>query len=140
MAKRKLGIAVVGVGGAVGTTMFAGIELLRKGAVDTHGLPLAGTADAALTPYDQVEVAGWDLYETDLAKAAEEHDVLTLKQFSAVETELKEARPWAGIGNPNFVNNILGQNLIAASGHRAAVERIKQDLEKFRERCESAVV
>jgi len=140
MTKRKLGMAVIGVGGAVGTTMFAGVELLRKGAVDTQGLPLAEVAGANLTPYDRIEVAGWDLYETNLAKAAEEHDVLTLKQFSAVEAELKEARPWPGIGNPNFVNNISGQNLIVASGHRAAVERIKQDLEKFRERCESVVV
>src|SRR5215203_2776852 len=116
MTKRKLGIAVIGVGGAVGTTMFAGVELLRKGAVDTQGLPLAEVAGANLTPYDRIEVAGWDLYETNLAKAAEEHDVLTLKQFSAVEAELKEARPWPGIGNPNFVNNISGQNLIVASG------------------------
>ncbi len=116
MAKRKLGIAVVGVGGAVGTTMFAGIELLRKGVVDSHGLPLAGIADAGLTPYDQVEVAGWDLYETNLSKAAEEHDVLTLKQFAAVEAELKQAKPWPGIGNPNFVNNISGQNLIGGVG------------------------
>jgi len=140
MTKRKLGIAVIGVGGAVGTTMFAGIELLRKGVVGTQGLPLADLAGVELTPYEQIEVAGWDLYETNLARAAEEHDVLTLKQFSAVEAELKEARPWPGIGNPNFVTNISGQNLISASGHRAAVERIKQDIEKFRQRCESVVV
>jgi hypothetical protein len=29
MSKRTLGIAVVGLGGAVGTTMAAGIELLK---------------------------------------------------------------------------------------------------------------
>jgi hypothetical protein len=39
MTKRKLGIAVIGVGGAVGTTMFAGIELLRKGVVGTQACP-----------------------------------------------------------------------------------------------------
>ena len=140
MTKRKLGIAVIGVGGAVGTTMFAGIELIRKNAVGIQGLPLADVSDAGLTPYDAIEVAGWDLYETNLAKAAEEHDVLKLKQFAAVEAELKDAKPWPGIGNPNFVNNIAGQNLIAVSGHRAAIERIRQDIEKFRERCDSVVV
>lgn len=140
MTKRKLGIAVVGVGGAVGTTMFAGIELIRKGGTGTQGLPLAAVANAELTPYEEIEVAGWDLYQADLAKAAEEHDVLTLKQFAAVEPELKEARPWPGIGNPNFVNNITGRNLIEAAGHRSSVERIKQDIAKLQERCDSVVV
>ncbi len=140
MTNRKLGIAVIGVGGAVGTTMFAGLELIRKAATGTQGLPLAGITDAELAPYDQIEVAGWDLYETNLAKAAEEHDVLTLKQYAAVEAELKEAKPWPGIGNPRFVNNIAGQNLIAASGHRAAIDRIKEDIDTFRKQCESLVV
>ena len=140
MTKRKLGIAVIGVGGAVGTTMFAGTELIRKKAADTRGLPLAELTDAELVPYDQIEIAGWDLYETHLARAAEEHDVLTLKQFSAVAEELRQAKPWPGIGDSNFVNNITGQNLIAATGHRSAVDRIKQDLERFRKGCESIVV
>ncbi len=30
MNTRKLGIAIIGIGGAVGTTMVAGIELLKK--------------------------------------------------------------------------------------------------------------
>ena len=30
MSERKLGIAIIGLGGAVGTTMVAGIELLKK--------------------------------------------------------------------------------------------------------------
>ncbi len=30
MSERKLGIAIIGLGGAVGTTMVAGIELLSK--------------------------------------------------------------------------------------------------------------
>ena len=46
MAKRKLGIAVIGIGGAVGTTMFAGVELIREGTIGTQGLPLAGEKNA----------------------------------------------------------------------------------------------
>lgn len=140
MTKRKLGIAVVGVGGAVGTTMFAGIELIRKGGTGTQGLPLADVVNAELTPYEEIAVAGWDLYHADLAKAAEEHDVLTLKQFAAVEAELKDARPWPGIGNPNFVNNITGRNLIESAGHRQSIERIRQNIAKLQERCDSVVV
>lgn len=138
--KPKLGIAVIGVGGAVGTTMFAGIELIRTGAADIRGLPLAEISDAELVAYRDIVVAGWDLYGSHLAAAAEEHDVLTLKQFTAVETELRQAKPWPGIGNPDFVTNIKGENTIAAAGHRAVIERLKQDIEEFRFRCESVVV
>ena len=140
MTKRKLGIAVVGIGGAVGTTMAAGIELIRKGVAGTEGLPLAELVDAGLSAYEDIVIAGWDLYGSNLAKAAEEHDVLTLKQFNAVEEELRQAKPWAAVGNPDFVTHIEGENQISAGGHRAAIERIKRDIEKFRSEAESVIV
>lgn len=140
MAKRKLGIAVIGVGGAVGTTMFAGLELIRKGAIGRQGLPLAEFDGAALVSYDEIAVAGWDLYGDHLASAAEEHDVLTHKQFTAVESELRTAKPWPGIGNPDFVTHIAGENKIAAGGHRGVVERIRRDIADFQAECESVVV
>ena len=140
MAKRKLGIAVIGVGGAVGTTMFAGLELIRKGAVGTEGLPLAEFSEVGLVPYEDIIVAGWDLYGSHLADAAEEHDVLTVKQFTAVEAELRAAKPWPGIGNPAFVTHIDGENRIAARDHRSAIERISEDIAGFHGGCESVVV
>ncbi len=45
MNNRKLGIAIIGLGGAVGTTIVAGIELLKKGLIETTGLPLADLPD-----------------------------------------------------------------------------------------------
>jgi myo-inositol-1-phosphate synthase len=78
MNSRKLGIAIIGLGGAVGTTIVAGIELLKKGKIDRIGLPLAGL-DAELTrdlaAYENITFAGWDLFGEHLAKAAEEHEV-----------------------------------------------------------------
>ncbi|MGD9561568.1 MAG: inositol-3-phosphate synthase [Pyrinomonadaceae bacterium] len=138
--KAKLGIAVIGVGGAVGTTMFAGIELLRKGSIDKQGLPLAEFESAGLAPYEEIVIAGWDLYGDHLASAAEEHDVLTHKQFIAVEPELRNAKPWPGIGNPDFVTHISGENLIESIGHRDAIKRIQRDIADLGSRCESVVV
>ncbi len=140
MTKRKLGIAVVGVGGAVGTTMFAGIELIRKGLVDTKGLPLAELTNAGLVDYSDILIAGWDLYGSHLAHAAEEHGVLTHRQFAAVEAELRAAKPWPGIGNRDFVTHIEGENRMAARGHRAVVERLKADIAAFQSECGSVVV
>src|SRR5512141_361232 len=99
MGKRELGIAVVGLGGAVGTTMAAGMALLKKGAIEAHGLPLVAFAGAGLTDYRDIVLSGWDLFSDHLGKAAEIHDVLTHRQFVEAEEDLRSIKPWPALGN-----------------------------------------
>lgn len=134
----KLGIAVVGIGGAVGTTMAAGMELLRAGVVNTTGLPLAEIE--GLVGYDQIEFAGWDLFGDHLAAAAAEHDVLTHKQFVAVEEKLRQIKPWPAIGDPRFLSNINGQNFLGHSPLRDVIAKVRDNISEFRSRCDSVVV
>ena len=140
MANRVLGIAVVGVGGAVGTTMAAGVELLRKGVIGTEGLPLAELNVEGLADYTDIRIAGWDLFPDHLAKAAEEHDVLTHKQYVAAEDALKQIKPWPAVGDERFLSLIAGDNKISAKGHRATIERLRSDLKGFADQCDSVVV
>ena len=143
MSGHKLGIAVVGLGGAVGTTMVAGIELLKKGLIGTDGLPLADLPEDLikdLSAYQDIVFGGWDLFGEHLARAAEEHDVLTHKQFVAVEEELRKIKPWRAVGNKNFLENIEGENNIAAETHRETIEKIRRDLRVFQKSCDEAVV
>ena len=140
MANRKLGIAVVGIGGAVGTTMAAGIELLKKGSVGTEGLPLANLETASLADYTDIVFAGWDLFGEHLAKAAEEHDVLTHKQFVAAEEGLRTIKPWPAVGDPKFLSNIDGENLLSKLSHRETIERLRANLREFIAVCDSVVV
>jgi len=143
MSGHKLGIAVVGLGGAVGTTMVAGIELLKKGLIGTEGLPLADLPEDLikdLSAYQDIVFGGWDLFGEHLARAAEEHDVLTHKQFVAVEEELRKIKPWRAVGNKNFLENIEGENNIAAETHRETIEKLRRDLRVFQKSCDEAVV
>src|SRR5262245_15947799 len=126
MTKRKLGIAVVGLGGAVGTTMVAGIELFKKALIGKDGLPLADAKSDGLADYEEIVFAGWDLYGEHLAAAAETHDVLTYKQHVAVEEELRRIKPWAAVSNPKFVSNLSGQNVLAANSHRETIESLRE--------------
>ncbi|HEY0459152.1 MAG TPA: inositol-3-phosphate synthase [Pyrinomonadaceae bacterium] len=143
MNSRKLGIAIIGLGGAVGTTMVAGIELLKKGKIDRAGLPLAGL-DAPLTKdlalYENITFAGWDLFGEHLAKAAEEHEVLTHKQFVAVEENLRQIKPWRAVGNKEFLANIEGENTVSGNSYRETIEKIRENLREFKKTCDSAVV
>jgi myo-inositol-1-phosphate synthase len=139
MAKRKLGIAVVGIGGAVGTTMAAGVELLKKGLIGNEGLPLAGISVEGLADYIDIVFAGWDLFADDLAIAAEGHEVLTYKQHIAVREELAKIKPWPAIGDERFLSLIDGDNKIGG-GCRGVIEKLQRDLGGFKEHCDSVVV
>lgn len=140
MQNRKLGIAVIGVGGAVGSTMAAGIELIKSGVTGNDGLPLREFTDVGLAEYSSIEIAGWDLFPEDLASAAAEHDVLTHKQFVAAESSLKNIIPWPAAGSRTSLANIDGQNKLSAKGHRDAIAAIAGNIDEFRSRCDSVVV
>jgi myo-inositol-1-phosphate synthase len=140
MNDKTLGIAIIGLGGAVGTTIVAGIELLKKGVIDTTGLPLADLG-VDLVAYENIKFAGWDLFGEHLAKAAEEHDVLTHKQFVAVENELRQIKPWRAVSNKNFLENIEGENTFSQKiSHRETIEKLRENLREFKAKCDSVVV
>ena len=133
---RRLGIACVGLGGAVATTAATGMELVRLGLAGHEGLPLAGvesSGDEQLAAYEGLVFGGWDLSDADLASAARHHGVLDAARIQAVEPALAAVRPWPAAGNKEFCRNISGTNVIPVSGHREAVETIQGDLRRFRE-------
>ncbi|MBA2517094.1 MAG: inositol-3-phosphate synthase [Solirubrobacterales bacterium] len=127
----RIGVAVVGLGGAVATTAAAGMELLRLGLAGHEGLPLAGTD--GLAPYDRLVFAGWDVSPDDLAQAAVGHGVLDHSQLAAVAPSLSRIRPWPAIADAEFCRNIDGVHRMQEAGHRARVEAVADDLSRFRE-------
>lgn len=131
---RRVGVALVGLGGAVATTAVAGIELLRSGHAGTVGLPLAqAPADAVreLVSYESLYFGGWDLCPDDLARSARTHGVLSAEQV-ALAASLSAIKPWPGVGNAAFCPNVGGPHRARTSGHRAAVRRIKRQINSFR--------
>ncbi len=129
---RRLGVLVVGVGGAVASTAAAGIELLRSGSNDLAGLPLSDIGTPGLAPYRNLHFAGWDVRGDDLAAAVREHRVLDREQAGLVEDKLAALRPWPAAGSRAYCQNIHGSNTIKG-GHREAVEQIRQDIRRYRE-------
>ena len=66
---RRVGMAVVGLGGAVATTAAAGLELLRLGAVGPAGLPLAGVLAGWATGLFWLWLV-WDAHAHDMTPRA----------------------------------------------------------------------
>lgn len=137
---RRVGLAIVGLGGAVATTAVAGLELLRLGAVGADGLPLAGLdidgipVDAAtgMVGYDGLVVGGWDLDGSDLRKAAELHGVLDPRHLDAA-SGLSAITPWPAAGDENFCRKVTGGNVVLAETRRAQADAVRADLRRFRE-------
>lgn len=134
---RRVGVAFVGLGGAVASTAVAGMELLRRGLATKDGLPLAGLPvhlGADLAGYGDLAFAGWDISADDLASAARGHKVLEREQLDAIEPALAGIQPWPAVGNARFCRNVTGAHRTNATSHRAAVEAVRENLRGFRER------
>ncbi len=130
---RRVGVLVVGLGGAVATTAAAGIEMVRAGSNDMAGLPLAGVGAAGIAAYRNLHFAGWDLHGENLENAVREHRVLDREQAEVVAPALRGMKPWPAVGSVDFCKNVDGVNKIAAGSHRDAVDRIRDDIRRYRE-------
>ncbi len=131
---KRMGMAIIGLGGAVATTAVAGIELLRAGAVGTEGLPLASLSPELteeLVPYENLVFGGWDLCADDLSQAAKTHRVLTDHQLYSTSEQLSAIRPWPAVGNAAFCHNIGVKHAISAPDHREAIRIVQNDLRRF---------
>ena len=130
---RRVGVAFVGMGGAVATTAIAGIEMIKSGSNRLDGLPLAGHAVAGMVGYKDLVFGGWDLNGDDLGAAATGHGVLTRQDIENGAQVLNGMKPWPAVGSAKFCKNIDGGNRIVAKDHREAVDCIAGDLKRFRE-------
>ena len=129
---RRVGVAFVGMGGAVATTAIAGIETIKSGSNRLDGLPLAGVPVAGMADYKDLVFGGWDLNGDDLASAATGHGVLTREDIENGAQALKGITPWPAVGSAKFCKNIDGGNRIVAKDHRETVSVIANDLNRFR--------
>lgn len=127
---QRVGVAIVGLGGAVASTAVAGVELLKLGVSGTSGLPL--TDVDCLVPYESLVFGGWDLDGDDLAKAAHVHRVLDAAQIEAVARQLGEIEPWPAVADPAYCKRAVGANLVPVGPLRDRVARIAEDLRRFR--------
>ena len=129
----RLGVAIVGVGGAVATTAIAGIEMIKAGSNSLAGLPLADRDDAGMVAYRDIVFGGWDLTEDTLGTCALRHGVIGEAELSDGASSLNALRAWPAVGSTDFCANIDGGNKVAATGHRQAVDLIRADMNRFRQ-------
>ena len=157
-ATGRLGVLLPGMG-AVATTFMAGVMAARKGtAVPIGSLTQLGhirlgkrTEDrnpaikdfVPLTPIDDLVFGGWDPYSDDAYTAAMRAGVLQPQHLEGVGDELRAVTPMKAVFSPRWVSRLENvDNAGDDESHMAAVERLVEDIERFRQdrRCDRLVM
>lgn len=139
---KKLGVAIVGVNGAVASTVIAGVELMRKGLAPRVGMltekdnPRVG--DEMLTdfmqfaPLEDMVFGGWDLQFPNTYAAALHHKVLPAEQLSKIQGYLEGIKPWKAAFASDYATNIKGDNVVQVKNFREEIASIEKNLTDFK--------
>eukprot|EP00456_Euglypha_rotunda_P062804 TRINITY_DN52_c1_g3_i5.p1 TRINITY_DN52_c1_g3~~TRINITY_DN52_c1_g3_i5.p1 ORF type:complete len:404 (+),score=106.42 TRINITY_DN52_c1_g3_i5:629-1840(+) len=154
MAKRKVGVWLVGAWGGVATTVVVGLSALRKGLTETNGLVTALPPFAALdlVGWDELVIGGHEIRETTFAAEAqvllEKSHVFNAATLSAIASQLakfdKNVRPGTLVNVGPKIDSLAGPAAAKTRKETAAqaVNRLAKDITEFktREKLERVIV
>ncbi|MGL4368427.1 MAG: inositol-3-phosphate synthase [Spirochaetota bacterium] len=146
-AEGKLGIVIPGVG-AVSTTLMAGVFLARKGLKPPKGsvtqmgkIKIKDGAEyrvldikdfVPLATLDDLEFAGWDIFQDSAYDAAMHANVLTKDDLALVKSELEAVKPWKAVFFPEYVKRLDGRWVKYAPSKWDLAQLIIDDIENFK--------
>ena len=123
-AEDRLGVLVVGLGGAVSTTFIIGTLAARKGLAKPIGSMTqlsylkVGKGNnqreglikdlVPLASLDQLVFGGWDIFPDSVYDGAMHAQVLTEKDINLVAEEAKAIKPMKAAFDPNFITRLNG--------------------------------
>jgi myo-inositol-1-phosphate synthase len=136
----RIGVAIVGVNGAVASTVIAGVELMKRGLAPRVGMVTERT-DARiaesitelldLAPLENLVFGGWDLQFANPYEGAIRHKVLPTHVLEQVRPELERVRPWPAVFAKSYVGKLSGENVVRTSSFREEIAILERDLEGF---------
>src|SRR5665213_3596731 len=127
----KLGVIIVGVNGAVASTLIAGVELMIKGHVPKLGMITEGsdakivdslTALLEFAPLDKLVFGGWDVRFANVYEGAIHHKVLSPDLLAKVKDNLEAYVPWPAVFSREYATNVAGDNRVRAQGFRDEID------------------
>ncbi|HMK12263.1 MAG TPA: inositol-3-phosphate synthase, partial [Acidimicrobiales bacterium] len=145
----RLGVLTVGMG-AVASTLVAGVELTKRGMGEPIGsLTQMGTIRlgkrternvplikdfAPLASLDDLVFGCWDPFPDDAYVAAQRAGVLDAgRHLETVAEALREVRPMKAAFDPRYVKRLDGPNVKENMKKRAALEGLREDINRFKE-------
>ena len=137
----RIGVAIVGVNGAVASTVIAGVQLMKRGIAPRIGMVTERTEARiaeSLTelldfaPLESLVFGGWDIKFANCYEGALSHRVIPEHVLEKVRPELERVRPWPAVFAQSYVQNVEGANVVAATTQREQITVLERQLETFR--------
>ncbi len=145
MAKRKVGVWLVGAWGGVATTVVVGLAALKKGLSDTTGLvtSLPPFAPLDLIQWDEIVIGGHEIRETTYSAEAqvliEKSHVFNEKTLAGISSQLakfdRNIRPGTLYNVGAKIESFAGPLVLKTKNETAsqAVSRLANDITEFKE-------
>ena len=135
--------------GAVATTFMAGVFAVRKGVAKPIGsLTQMGTIRLGkrtedrvpmikdfvpLTELNDLEFAGWDIFEDNAYEAALNAGVLDKELLGEVRSELEAIKPMPAVFDKNYVKKLDGPNVKKGANWMDLADQVRADIQRFKE-------
>ncbi len=157
-ATGKVGVLVVGVGGAVASTFIVGTLAVRKGLAVPIGsitqlatLQLGKKSDnnnpkikdiVPLANLNDLVFGGWDIFAEDIYEAAIHAEVLEQKDLEGVKKELKAIQPMPAAFDQEWVKRLHGTHVKPDATRWELTEQLRADIRNFKAEnsCDRVVV
>jgi len=144
-AKGKLVVFIPGMG-SITSTFLAGIFNIRKGLTKPFGsltemghIRLGKRTESKnpkikdfvpLTSINDIEFAGWDIFDHNMYKAAIDAGVIRSEHIDPVKKELEEIKPMPAVFDPEYVKNISGPNVKKGANKMDLAQQLIDDMKK----------
>jgi myo-inositol-1-phosphate synthase len=136
----RLGVLIVGVNGAVASTLIAGVELMARGRAPRIGMVTEGEGPSPsplttlldLAPLDKLVFGGWDVRFANVYEGALHHKVFSREILDEIRAPLEAVTPWAGVFSKAYAQNVQGDHALKGSSHRQELAALKRDIENFK--------
>ncbi len=137
----RIGVAIIGINGAVASTLVAGVELMKRGLAPRIGMVTEKTeariAESItelleFAPLEGLVFAGWDLHFANVYEGALHHKVIPAHVLESIRPDLEKIRPWPAVFNTSYVEKLSGSHVVAAKNHREEIAILESNLEAFK--------
>lgn len=154
-AQGKLGVLIVGVGGAVSTTLISGVLSVRKGLSQPvgsitqmatikmqNGKEMPVKEIVPIADLNDIVFGGWDIFPENAYQAAVYAEVLKAKDLEPIRTELETIVPMKAAFDHNFAKRLNGTFIKDTQTRWDMVEQLRADIRNFKEQnqCDRIVV
>jgi myo-inositol-1-phosphate synthase len=137
-----LGVLIVGVNGAVASTLIAGVELMVRGRVPRIGMVTEPTEGANIfesltgllefAPLERFVFGGWDVRFANVYEGALHHKVLPRDLLGEVRDKLEPLTPWPAVFSRAYAQNVEGDHTVEATSYRQELAVLRRDIEDFK--------